>query len=85
MNVDTVKTDLLSQLKDGFDPRKFETFILKYFKTLESNDVKVDKTLYYYDMTNHMVRMYIRTKTDTYNLHFNMKTPHIIEINRFGL
>lgn len=85
MHINDIKNDFSKQLKNGFNPRKFETFILKYLKTLESNDAEVVKTLYYYDMTNGMVRTYIRTKSDTHNIHFPMNNPSDITVTNFEL
>ena len=75
MNIQTIKKDFEKQLDGGFDARHFETFVMRYLKNLNNNDTEVIKTLHYYDMTNRMVRIYIRTDKETHNIHFPMDDP----------
>lgn len=85
MNIEEVKKEFLKQLEDGFDARKFETYILKYLKVLVNNDEDVTKALHYFDLTNRVVRIYIRTKENTYNVSFPMDKPSKIRSSTFKL
>lgn len=84
LDIEKITEDFKKQLKDGFIGHKFEAYATTYLKALEETDDDVSKTIYYFDETNRIVRMYIRTKTETWNFSFPEKSPEKLEIVEFN-
>jgi len=84
MDLEKIMKDLKSQLKEGFIGHKFEAYATTYLKALEETDNDVIRTIYYFDETNRIVRMYIRTKDQTWNISFPESSPELIEATHFN-
>ena len=84
MDLEKILKDLKSQLKYGFIGDKFEAYATTYLKALEETDDDISKTIYYFDETNRIIRMYIRTESQTWNISFPEGQPELIEAKKFN-
>jgi hypothetical protein len=84
MNEKKIKEDLVRELKHGLDLKKFEKFLKQYRQNLEK-DVDIVRTLQYSDLTNRVIRLYIRSIEQSWTYHIDMDTPTKIELTKVEL